>query len=198
MDPDDLPHDTAPDIVIADEGPLRLLAGIDMLHLLHAYGDTVLLVDVVADAAVGTGTTDAERRIAAWLEAGRQPDAIAVVRVATTEIGRATGMARLVDPTSGNPQADRVAIREWLVATLREKGWPMLVVAQDMLAGNLALDELTDGNVTLSSTRSFLYFAERKGLIPSAAKLWAMISTDGARTDPGDHDEDDQGEEHPR
>ncbi len=69
-----------------DTDPLIHLGPADALHLLHATGGRVVLADMVEWEAKRDGAKLGASEIAAWIEAGRQPNSNAPVLIAKTEI----------------------------------------------------------------------------------------------------------------
>ena len=75
-----------PTIVLPDTAPLIHLAAVDALHVLTGMGP-VVIVDVVALEATFDATKPQARRIAAWIEAGRQPGSNTPVSLVESELG---------------------------------------------------------------------------------------------------------------
>ena len=174
----DLPQIERPDLIEPDTGPLIHLAQVDALPLLHQVGGRVVVADMVALEATQDLAKPGARAIAAWIEAGGQPGSNAPVLVAPTEIGELFRKARQTDPDIRPRNAGELAILEWLGSYVDGSdgaGNGVLIVYENGKIPRFVRETGLDLDTDVLTTRAFLELAERRGVLHSAAELWARI-----------------------
>lgn len=172
-----------PVIVVPDMSPLVHLAAAGCLPLLQAFG-RVVVMDIVAYEATDDLSKPWAQDVAAWLAEGQRAGTNLPVSVVQTEIGEAYRLARQTNPEFRMQNAGESAIRDWLVDTLPDIGGPALVIYEDRKMPRLIQRENLAETVVVATTRSFLVFAEERGLIRSAEDAWNAIIERAAGANP--------------
>lgn len=162
-----------PTVVLPDTTSLIHLAAADALSVLNGLG-RVVIADVVMLEATYHPEKPYARRIAAWIEAGRQPGTNLPVEIAETELGPLYRLAldqRLRPPRN----AGEIAITEWLATELRHISGLALVVYESGRVPAMLAREGVARTVAVATTRNVLELAQREGLIADAQALWRSI-----------------------
>lgn len=162
-----------PIIILPDTSPLIHLAAGGLLDLLTALG-RVILVDVVMLEATSDQSKPMAAEIKAWLDDKLRPGSNARVEVAESDLGaqyRSCIELGLPKPRGSG----EYAILGWLDDQLDSLGGPVLVVYEDRRIPRLLTLERTDAQLSAATTRSFLDFAQERGVLASAEQAWRAI-----------------------
>ncbi|MGU3496525.1 hypothetical protein ACLBXM_21000 [Xanthobacteraceae bacterium A53D] len=164
-----------PDIVIPDTGPLIHLSQAGALDLLHEIGGTVVIVDMVRNELAADMAKPEAQRLQGWIEEGLQPGSNRPVKLELTETGEAVRLAQLVKPDFRMKNGGEVAMVEWLAAKVAGTNKSAIILYENGKVPKLVADQNIDADMDVVTTRAFLALAETRGLIPSAAAVWAKI-----------------------
>jgi len=175
-----------PDIIVPDTGPLIHLAQAKALHLLHEIGGRVVVTDMVALEATASFDKPGAQEIQAWLDAGLIPGSNAPVIVETTDVGRAFLTARRADPTFRWRGAGELSIVEWLRDEVDQSPNTVIIVYENGRVPRMIGDYGVSTDIDILTTRAFLEFAERMGIVPSAEEYWQRIITAAPTANPDD------------
>lgn len=165
-----------PVVVVPDVAPLIHLAAGGVLHLLSSYG-RVVIMDAVAFEATRYPDKPYAKEIAEWLKHGQMKNSNHPVEIQKTEAGYTYKMTVKSDPKYRAKHAGERAIRDWLADTLPELGGAVLVIYEDARVPDLLERQKLDGFVMTATTKTFLHFSERQGLVTSAEELWKKITS---------------------
>ena len=173
-----------PDIIVPDARPLIHLAQSGTLHLLHALGRAVILVDVVRDEITRDRNKPGAAVLLDWIEAGQRAGSNAPVRVEVTDTGRAIALARVTEPGFTMRNGGENAIVDWLVDTLEGTTLSTIVLYENGRVPRIVAGQAIDADIDVITTRAFLELAERRGLIASSAAAWALIEAEASTANP--------------
>ena len=165
---------TASGVIVADAKSLAYLVLAGQLFLLHAFGGTVLLVDVVTGEAAANLSSEDGAALACWIAAGADKSSHPV-RVDRTEIGQALLLARRAEPGFRAPRASEVAIVEWLVTAIQHTVRPVLVLTENSRVPGIVANQAVDADVSVVTTWALLALAEGQGLLASAEATWRVM-----------------------
>jgi predicted nucleic acid-binding protein len=163
-----------PEVVVPDTSPLIHLAAAGVLDILTAVGE-VVLVDMVVYEATERQDKPYAKEVAAWVRRGMEPGSNTPMRVVSTLIGEMYQKARLADPTYRARGAGEMAILLWLAEEVETTKQNVLVVYENGKVPDLIRRNAMDANVAVLTTRAFLNYAERQGLIEDAAAIWQKV-----------------------
>jgi len=175
-----------PDVIVPDTGPLIHLAQAKALHLLHEVGGRVVVTDMVALEATASLDKPGAQEIQAWLDVGLIPGSNAPVSVETTDVGRAFLTARRADPAFRWRGAGELSIVGWLRDEVDQSSNAVLIVYENGRVPRMIGDYGVSADIDILTTRAFLEFVERRGIIPSAEAYWQRIVAVAPTANPDD------------